>query len=205
MGLAVATLVIATLRYRRLWLLFMALGVALYFGILPQGEGFIGHLQSGLTAQDQAAAMRLGEYSDALKLIGQYPWFGVGFGSAPTIDLYVGVSSIYLLMAETMGLIGVAAFLIIMLRLTWQTVGALRGIGDEGLQGMLLATAAALIAALVAGIFDHHFFNLRFPHTVALFWLLVGLTVAGAEIGLGDDQGDSSARLRSDSDLVSQS
>jgi O-antigen ligase len=193
MGLAAAVLVIASLRYRRLWLVFLALGVAIYFGVLPQGEGFLGHLQSGLAAQDQAAAMRLGEYSDAFKLIGQYPWFGVGFGAAPSIDLYVGVSSIYLLMAENMGLIGVAAFLIIMFRLAWQTLGALRHIDDEGTKGMVLATAAALVAALVAGIFDHYFFNLQFPHTVALFWLLVGLTVVGVQLGLRNTQRDPAA------------
>jgi len=187
MGLAAAGMFIGTLRHRRLWLAFLLLAVALYYGILPQGEGFVGHLQSGLQARDQASAMRLGEYRDALRLIGQYPWFGVGFGGAPAIDLYVGVSSIYLLIAEEMGLIGLGAFVVIVLALFWRSLRALPRLADPGAQALLLSTLAAVLAALVAGIFDHHFFNLRFPHTVALFWFLVGLTVVAAELAPGDE------------------
>ena len=33
------------------------------------------------------------------------------------------------------------------------------------------------VGALVAGAGDHHFANIRFPHLVALFWLLVGLVM----------------------------
>jgi hypothetical protein len=42
---------------------------------------------------------------------------------------------------------------------------------------LLVGLQAAVLAALVAGLFDHYFFNLRFPHMVALFWLLLGLLV----------------------------
>ena len=40
-----------------------------------------------------SAQMRLGEYRDALRLIAAYPWFGVGFGAAPEIELYIAASS----------------------------------------------------------------------------------------------------------------
>lgn len=175
MGLVVALLFIATFKYRRLWALFATIAVALYIGLVPQDIPYLSHLASGFQARDQAAAMRLGEYKDAIRLISSYPWFGVGFGQAPSIDLYVGVSSIYLLMAEQMGLIGVAVFLSIVASLLVKSLRQLGAVLDARWQGVTLGLVAALVAALVAGLFDHHFFNLKFPHTVALFWLVAGL------------------------------
>jgi len=37
---------------------------------------------------------------------------------------------------------------------------------------------------MVGGVFDHYFFNLDFPHSVSLFWLYVGLTVATTKVYL---------------------
>ncbi len=113
LGLLVGIVVIGLLRYRR-WLLYGALGVVLLL-FLPPAQTYVAHLVEGLMLQDRATLMRLGEYKDALALIGRYPWFGVGFGGSPDADLYVGVSSLYLLMAEIMGVIGVAAFLGVMI------------------------------------------------------------------------------------------
>ena len=45
--------------------------------------------------------MRFGEYKDALTLIERYPLFGVGFTGVPDIDLYLGVSMLYLIIART--------------------------------------------------------------------------------------------------------
>lgn len=178
MGALAGVLFMATLRYRRVWLL-VALGAALLFlGAVPADWGFFGHLQSGFAAKDQAAAMRLGEYKDAFRLISQYPWFGVGFGVAPDVDLYIGVSSIYLLLAEQMGLVGLTSYLLVVGALIVRASRALfAGHSAPDVEPLLLGTTAALIAALTAGVFDHHFVNLRFPHVVALFWLLAGLTM----------------------------
>ena len=43
-------------------------------------------------------------------LIARYPIFGVGFTGVPDIDLYLGVSMLYLIIAENMGLVGLASF-----------------------------------------------------------------------------------------------
>jgi O-antigen ligase len=117
-----------------------------------------------------------------MRLIQQYPWFGVGFGEAPSIDLYIGVSSIYLEMAEEMGLVGLGMFLLTMLVLLWWTLRGLFHMDDPELAGHLAGFVAALVAALVAGMLDHHFFNLRFPHTVALFWFVASLALATIRI-----------------------
>jgi O-antigen ligase len=184
-GFFVGAAVIATLRYRRLWLV----GALLAIVFLLTGElgssSFVAHLQSGIEVKDQAAAMRLGEYKDAFRLIQAYPWFGVGFGAAPDVDLYIGVSSIYLLIAENVGLVGLAIW-------TW-AMGSilLRGLRhvlartDEN-STLVVACLASLVASLVAGIFDHHFADIQFPHVVALVWLLAGLAMAGIRLRQAD-------------------
>ena len=176
-GLFAGCLVIAALRYRRPWVLVaLVAGVAL-LAVLPGLGGFFSHLQSGLAARDQAAAMRLGEYKDALRLIEQYPVLGVGFGVAPEIDLYIGVSSIYLLLAEQMGLLGLASFCGVVGIVAWRAVATALRHTDTAVDGVLVGAVAALAAALVAGALDHHFVNLRFPHVTATFWLVSALAV----------------------------
>jgi polysaccharide biosynthesis protein PslJ len=175
-GFGVAALFMATIKYRRMWLLFAVMGIALYV-FAPQADVFLGHLMSGARFQDQAAAMRLGEYKDALNLIRQFPIFGVGFGAAPNIDSYLGVSNVYLLIAEEMGILGLAAFLAVVLAFFAYVVPRLSHVVDPEMEGILLGLTAALVGALVAGILDHYFFNLQFPHTVTLFWFYMGLAV----------------------------
>jgi O-antigen ligase len=175
-GLAAAALFMAVVKYRRMWGLFAIMGVALWI-FAPQADIFVGHLLSGARFQDQAAAMRLGEYSDALKLIAQFPVFGVGFGAAPNIDSYLGVSNVYLLIAEEMGLLGLASFLAVIAAFFAYVLPRLSKIVDPTMDGALLGLVAALVGALVAGILDHYFFNLQFPHTVTLFWLIMGLAI----------------------------
>ena len=128
--------------------------------------------------------MRLGEYKDAFRLISQYPFFGVGFGVAPDVDLYIGVSSIYLLLAEQIGLVGLTSYLVVVSQVLWRGLAPLlRGQIAPEVEPLLLGAIGALVAALTAGVFDHHFVNLRFPHVVALFWLLAGLIVVLARLG----------------------
>jgi O-antigen ligase len=112
LGLGIALVVIATIRYRPIIAL-LILGVAVFL-LLPFTQDYVGHFADAFAGSDRATQMRLGEYKDALNLISRYPLFGVGFGSAPDIDTYIGVSSVYLLMAEEMGLIGLGVFLLIM-------------------------------------------------------------------------------------------
>ncbi len=50
--------------------------------------------------------MRLNEFRNAIEIISRYPLFGIGFAQAPDIDLGAGVSSIYLALAERIGLLG---------------------------------------------------------------------------------------------------
>ncbi len=186
-GLAAAVFLIGTAIDRRVpgpgltgWLVF--LGGAVVLLLLPQTQVFISHLISGLQVQDKAAAMRLGEYKDALRLIARYPWFGVGFGAAPTIDLYIGVSNVYMLIAEEMGLIGLGAFLMAMAVFGWRSFQSWHQAGDPQVRSILVGAAGGIAGGLVAGLFDHYFFNMDFPHMIALFWLVVGLAMAATRL-----------------------
>nr|MBC7244152.1 O-antigen ligase family protein [Chloroflexota bacterium] len=176
-GLGAALCILALLRYRKL--LGFVLVVGLLILLLPQTQWYVQRFLAGLRGEDLATQMRFGEYKDALILISRYPWFGVGFAGAPDIDTYIGVSCVYLLIAEEMGLIGLAMFLFIMALVMIQILRSLQKItAFPRLESVLLGLFTALLGALFTGIFDHYFFNLNFQHAVTLFWLCVGLSIA---------------------------
>jgi O-antigen ligase len=183
LGLAAGVLLLGALKYRRVWAA-LALAPALAL-VMPQGERFTGHLLSGLRAQDRAAAMRLGELQNAFQIISRYPWFGVGWGaegSSIELEYTLGVSNIYLTVAERSGLIALAVYLGALGTLAyvlWPAVRAQRRAPED--DGVLLGLVAALAAALVAGMLDHHF--VRFPHLVSLLWITAALAVRTAFSG----------------------
>lgn len=177
LGLGVSLAIIAFVKYRRL-LPVLVIG-ALVFWFLPFTQEYIQHLLDAFAGADRATQMRLGEYQDALTLISRYPFFGVGFLGSPDLDTYIGVSSVYLLMAEQMGLIGVTVFLLTMGIFFVRSAQAwLDGLSQDALLSpILLGVCTALLGAMTAGVVDHYFFNLDFPHSVTLFWIYVGLGV----------------------------
>lgn len=183
LGLVLALTIVSIVRYRPILALIL-LG-ATVFVFLPFTQEYLAHLSDAFTLSDRATQMRLGEYKDALTLISRYPFFGVGFGGSPDIDTYLGVSSVYLLMAEQMGLVGLSMFLITLgvffhhLARVW-FAGIVR---DPFLAPILLGIAGAVLGALIGGLTDHYFFNLKFPHSAVLFWLYVGLGMVAARLG----------------------
>jgi polysaccharide biosynthesis protein PslJ len=198
-GAGVALLVLGVVRYRKL-LLIMALALGLIL-ILPQTQSYVTNFFEGVQvlqdvqAADLSTQMRVGEYSDALKLIQRYPVFGVGFTGSPDIDTYLKVASLYLTIAGEMGLVGLMAFLIVMGALfvsAWRArpstslrsaQDALRAIHDRSdVEPIWWGFHAALVGALIGGIFDHYFFNLDFHHSVTLFWLYVGLAAVSTRL-----------------------
>src|SRR5207248_11297039 len=115
--------------YRRLLLLGLVVGLALL--VTPVGQDVVERFVSGLSTADRATAFRVGEYSNALVLIQRYPLLGIGFGLSPDIDVTAGVSSVYLLVAEQTGLIGLSVF-VVALGVTWWTgVRGLTGASDQ--------------------------------------------------------------------------
>jgi hypothetical protein len=170
LGLACGLLLVGALRYRRILAMGAVVGLALLAA--PQGQDFIVRFLSGFSTADRATAFRVGEYGNALTLLTRYPLLGIGFGTSPDIDVTAGVSSVYLLVAEQTGLIGLLAFVAAVASVWWAGVRALRrGLADQRLEGIQAGLLAALTGALVAGLLDHYFANQAFPHAVALFWV----------------------------------
>jgi O-antigen ligase len=181
LGAVAAMGMVALLKYRRL-LIVMVIGGLLLL-LLPQTQAYLSHWVQGIRIEDRSTQMRMGEYEDAFKLIQRYPWIGVGFVGAPDVDLYLAVASIYLALAEQVGIVGLMAFLLVMtvfflhLLRAWRTLPT-----DASLTPFLLGYGAAIFGSLVSGILDHTL--LTYPHAVALLWVTLGLGAAVAQMAL---------------------
>ncbi len=193
-ALAAVGLFMGVLRYRWLLILFaLALVLAL---VLPFTQPYIEHFVEGITAQDLSTQMRLGEYKDALILIGRYPIIGVGFTGAPDRDIYLGVSMLYLKVAGSTGLVGLTLFLLIVAETfryglrRWS-----RLVRAPWLFNVWLGFAAGLFGAMVSGIFDHYYFNIDFHGAETMFWLFVGLSLAAARLAGQDAAPESTSAI----------
>jgi len=191
LGVGVAVVVISVMRYRKL-LPLMLLAVVVFL-ISPWSQSLLNHFLEGFQLADLSTQMRMGEYKDALTLIRRYPFLGVGFAGAPDIDIYVAVASLYFTVAAQMGLLGLAAFLVVLgvvlwrfWRRRWLAPAALE------LEPLWYGLHAAIIGGVVSGVFDRFFFSLDFHNSVTLFWLVVGLATAATQL-LDSSTGDNRA------------
>ncbi len=174
LGAIAGLMVIALLRYRKLIWVMLLLAVLVL--VLPQTQLYVERFIEGIRGEDLATQMRFGEYKDALRLISRYPLTGVGFFGSPDIDVYVGVSSVYLLLAQQMGIIGAGLYALIGLTYLAVTAAAVRQLPPgHQLEAPMLAYGLAILGAMVGGVFDHFYFNLTFIHIVTLYWLTMAL------------------------------
>ncbi|MFO7634698.1 MAG: O-antigen ligase family protein [Caldilinea sp.] len=176
LGLASVMALLAVLKYRKLIPLGIAAGLLLL--LLPITQEYVARLLEGFAGEDLATQMRFGEYKDALILIERYPLFGVGFTGTPDMDIYLGVSMLYLTIAENMGVIGLGMFVAVMAGFFIMAWRAWRKGLNVQMEALLLGYAGAIVGALVSGIFDHYWFNMTYPHMTVLFWLYVGMATA---------------------------
>jgi hypothetical protein len=129
----------------------------------------------------------------ALQAWWSHPWFGVGYGSFPSLTVgnlqwlsqdwvSSGTSphNIYLYLLSELGLIGLAAVLFIFFR-TLRT--NLRQPVVPGLRYAALGLAFALTTALVGGFSDDSV--LYGPHASYLVWLLIGMSEAVFNLSSG--------------------
>jgi O-antigen ligase len=179
LGLGVGLALVGAVRYRRILTLGLLAGLAVLLS--PPGQALVARFLSGFSTSDPATAFRVGEYANALTLIQRYPWLGIGFGISPDIDVTAGVSSVYLLVAEQTGLLGLLVYGVALAATWWIGIRGLRQVTDPGLLGVRAAFLAAVSGALVAGLLDHYFANYAFPHAVALFWLYAAGLVVSAQ------------------------
>ncbi len=187
LGVVAGLGVIALLRYRKLiWVMLLVAALML---ILPQTQLYMERLIEGIRGEDLATQMRFGEYKDAFELISRYPLTGVGFFGTPDIDVYVGVSSVYLLLAQQMGLIGAGLYIVIGLAFLGIILAAFRQLpAGHRLETPVLAYGLAIFGAMIGGVFDHFYFNLTFIHIVALYWLTMGLGMTAVLLWRAENQ-----------------
>lgn len=181
LGFAAGLFFVAVLRYRRFIPLMVAGGLLLL--LLPQTQGYITRFVEAFTASDLATQMRIGEYTDSLRLISRYPVFGVGFTGTPDIDIYTDVASMYLIIANQIGLVGLSIYLLtiggvfVYGLVNWRSARA-----NPDLTAIFLGFHAALLTAMVNGAADHFSFRLDFQASITLFWLVVALTLTSARL-----------------------
>lgn len=181
LGFVAALGYVAVVRYRRLLPYMAILGLVVL--LLPMSHEYVLRFVEGFRGDDLATQMRFGEYRDALRLIGRYPVFGVGFAGTPDVDLYLAVASVYFTIAGSMGLLGLLSFFAIMATVffyAFQNRQAAKA--DSAHDAVWLGLHAALVGALVAGVFDHYLFNLVFHHAVVIFWMIVGMATAATRL-----------------------
>lgn len=181
LGLVAGLGFVAFSRYRRLLPYLVLAGLLLL--LLPVTQGYIGRFIEGFQGADLATQMRFGEYRDALRLIGRYPLFGVGFAGAPDVDLYLAVASVYFTIAGRMGLFGLFVFAIVIVTTftyAYRHRHAAQAMERQG--AVWLGLHAALVGALVAGFFDHYLFNMDFHHAVTIFWMMLGMAAASTRL-----------------------
>jgi O-antigen ligase len=180
-GLAAAVAWLGALRYRKILPVLVIVGLLIL--ILPWTQEYVAHFIEGVRGEDLSTKMRFGEYKDSLILISRHPFLGVGFGGTPDIDTYLGVSMLYLIMAEQMGLIGLSAFLLILVILFVRFWRQRRTVRERPkLEALFYGYHAGLVGGLVSGVFDRYFFSLEFHHSVTLFWLILALATVTTEL-----------------------
>ena len=180
-ALLASMIFVAVIKNRKVLWIISAMIILILF--LPLSQQYVSHFTDAIKGQDLATSMRLGEYKDALILISRYPAFGVGFGGTPDIDIYLGVSSAYLLLSEQVGLIGFTSFVIIITSVfVWGIKHRSASLTNKDLSSQWLGIYGALVATTIIGVFDHYFVNLDFQSSQTCFWVIVGLALSVTRI-----------------------
>jgi O-antigen ligase len=184
LAFAIGVCFIACFRGYRRYIPIILLGATLLFA-LPQTRSYIERFTQAFTGSDLATQMRLGEYGDSLELIQRYPIFGVGFTGTPEIDLYTDVASMYLIMANQIGLVGLSIYLLTIAGVFvygWHARKVAQKI--PALESIHLGYHAALLTALINATADLYFFRLDFHASITTFWITVALALASSRLAL---------------------
>lgn len=184
LAFGVGLVFIAFIKGYRTYLALMIVGAAVIL-VLPITQDYVTRFADAFTAGDLATQMRIGEYTDSFRLISRYPVTGVGFAGTPERDIYIDVASMYLIMANQIGLVGVGLFALTMIGVFSYGYRAWKYARDnDNLRSIHLGYHAALITVLVNGTTDHYFFRLDFQGSVTLFWLVVALALASSRLAI---------------------
>lgn len=151
-----------------------ALGVVLMAGLFVTLAPLdvAAHFRSGLLARDESAALRLDEFAEAIKVIQSSPVFGIGFPAREPAGYFLGVSNMFLWIAERIGLLGT------MLHLIAAILACRAGWHPRARSPFATVLATAVAVILVAGLVDHHLASIT--HMVMLQWSMMGMAVGAS-------------------------
>jgi hypothetical protein len=184
LAIAISLFIIGLFPGYRKYLVMLGLALLLVL-TLPQTRSYIQHFTEAFTGSDRSTQMRLGEYSDSLDLISRNPIVGVGFTGTPSIDLYTNVASMYLIMANQIGLVGVGVYAIMILGVLYYGWRARQIVDDNStLASIHLGYHAALVAALINATADLYFFRLDFQASIFSFWMIIALALTSSRLAL---------------------
>lgn len=126
---------------------------------------------------------RLYLWGAALRMIQAHPLLGVGpdnfrhlYGAELGLESWderVQANNLYLEVLADMGVLGLAAFLLVIAAPVVGTIRLLRGLGGDAAAHLRLGASLALLAFLVHGLLDSF---LAFTPTALLFWALLGVS-----------------------------
>lgn len=175
--------VIAFLKYRRFIPILLIASSSLL--LLPQTQEYVDRIFQALRGEDLATQMRIGEWTDSLNLISDYPFAGIGFTGSPQLGLYTDVANMYLIMGNKIGVTGVIIFLVAMLGVFVYGRRAWRYSRDDmNLDSIHLGFNVALMTALVNAVADLYYFRFDFQSSIAWFWIIVALALASSRLVL---------------------
>lgn len=119
---------------------------------------------------DSSTTSRTDALSNAMPLIGQHPWFGEGFGTfMPSVFFYTDDQ--YLNSAIELGLVGVAAIVVLFITGWWSARDVRRRSADPEIRHLGQCMAASCAAMLIIyGTFD----ALYFPMAAGITFLMLG-------------------------------
>lgn len=137
---------------------------------------------------DNSLDARLDYWNIGTSMVGAYPIFGAGWGAVVLFNEGQKTTAPgqipwwhddYLNIASQIGLVGLASFLAIWLKLAALVRGQLGTLGSSRLRPLIAALAAAVAAMLTQAATDHFFWR---AETAPFIWLIVGLLLAAINI-----------------------
>ena len=155
----------------------IAFGAALVMFYPPLQE----RLLTMFSSSNASTEIRFDEYAMFPEAMARYP-LGIGFKVDPPVpgSGLLGISNLWLNFIYKIGLPGMLLFIAVTV-LWWREVrpkGHVQQINKEN--ALWLGSIAGVLASLLTGIFDHYY-SFTFV-IIALFWLLVGLSLQQARL-----------------------
>lgn len=177
-GFVIGFGVLALLRTRH-FIALGALAVLLVFLLVPRVQERV----IGIRSVDETAQLRIKSWENALTVVRDYPWLGVGYNSYRYVQVRYGFlddpaehaaggsDSSFLTLGVTTGVVGMVAYLVLlaaMLKAAWDTA---RRAVDPTLRAAGYGVLAGLIALIVHGQFVN---GLLYPHLMETHWFMLG-------------------------------